>query len=72
MSNATLTAPIDGVIVKKSISEGELAQPGVQLLSLVNMDQVQVELSVEDSQITQVKAGSQVNVTVQNLPGQTF
>ncbi|MDD9266372.1 efflux RND transporter periplasmic adaptor subunit [Paenibacillus sp. GCM10023248] len=72
LSNATITAPIDGVIVKKSISEGELAQPGVQLLSLVNMDQVQVELSVEDSQIAQVKAGSQVDVTVQNLPGKTF
>ncbi|MFC5450545.1 efflux RND transporter periplasmic adaptor subunit [Paenibacillus aestuarii] len=72
LSNATITAPIDGVIAKKSISEGELAQPGVQLLSLVNMDQVQVELSVEDSQISQVKVGTPVNVTVQNLPGQTF
>ncbi|BFT75981.1 efflux RND transporter periplasmic adaptor subunit [Paenibacillus sp. P36] len=72
LSNATVTAPIDGLIVKKSISVGELAQPGVQILSLVNMDQVQVELSVSDSQITQVKAGMQVDVAIQNLPNQTF
>lgn len=51
---------------------GELAQPGVQILSLVNMDQVQVELSVSDSQISQVKAGMQVDVAIQNLPNQTF
>ncbi|TVY05665.1 efflux RND transporter periplasmic adaptor subunit [Paenibacillus cremeus] len=72
LSNATVTAPIDGMIVKKSISVGELAQAGVQILSLVNMDQVQVELSVADSQIAQVKTGMPVDVTVANLPGKTF
>ncbi|MEW9701318.1 efflux RND transporter periplasmic adaptor subunit [Paenibacillus sp. SI8] len=72
LSNATITAPIDGVIVKKSISAGEVAQPGVQILSLVNMDQVQVELSVADSQITQVKVGMPVDVAIQNLPGKNF
>ncbi|MEC0229917.1 efflux RND transporter periplasmic adaptor subunit [Paenibacillus alba] len=72
LNNATITAPIDGLIVKKSISIGELAQPGVQVLSLVNMDQVQVELSVSDSQISQVKAGMKVDVAIQNLPNQTF
>lgn len=72
LSNATITAPIDGVIVKKSISPGELAQAGVQILSLVNMDQVQVELSVADSQITQVKEGMKVDVTIQNIPDKSF
>lgn len=72
LSNATITAPIDGVIVKKGISPGELAQAGVQILSLVNMDQVQVELSVVDSQITQVKEGMTVDVSVQNVPDKSF
>ncbi|MBA2938709.1 efflux RND transporter periplasmic adaptor subunit [Paenibacillus sp. CGMCC 1.16610] len=72
LSNATITAPIDGVIVKKGISPGELAQAGVQILSLVNMDQVQVELSVMDSQITQVKEGMAVAVKVQNVPDKSF
>ncbi|MDD9270911.1 efflux RND transporter periplasmic adaptor subunit [Paenibacillus sp. GCM10023248] len=72
LSNATITAPIDGVIVKKGISPGELAQAGAQILSLVNMDQVQVELSVADNQITQVKEGMNVDVTIQNVPGKSF
>jgi HlyD family secretion protein len=72
LNNATITAPIDGVIVKKSISPGEVAQPGVQILSLVNMDQVQVELSVADNQITQVKVGMPVDVSIQNLQGKSL
>ncbi|NEW04605.1 efflux RND transporter periplasmic adaptor subunit [Paenibacillus sp. SYP-B3998] len=72
INNAMITAPIDGVIVKKSISTGEMAQPGVQLLSLVSMDQVQVELSVADSQISQVKVGMPVDVNVQNVPNKSL
>lgn len=72
LSNATITAPMDGIIVKKAIAPGEMAQPGVQLFSLVNMDQVQVELSVPDTQITGVKTGMQVEVSVQNIQGRTY
>jgi HlyD family secretion protein len=72
LNNATIAAPIDGIIVKKSISPGELAQPGISILTLVNMDLVQVELSVPDSQITQVKVGMPVDVKVQNLPDKSF
>lgn len=72
LNNATITAPIDGIIAKKSISPGELAQPGMQVLSLVNMDQVQVELSVADNQITEVKVGMPVDVSIQNRHDKSF
>ncbi|CRF29068.1 copper/silver efflux system membrane fusion protein CusB [Mycobacterium tuberculosis] len=49
-----------------------MAQPGVPIISLVNMDQVQVELTVADSQITKVNVGTPVNVKVQSLPDQLF
>lgn len=72
LSNAAITAPADGVIVKKSISPGEMAQPGSPILTLVNMDSVMVELSVADNQISQIKTGSAVSVKVHNVPDQTF
>lgn len=72
LDNATIKAPTDGIVVRKSISPGEMAQPGVAIISLVNMDQVQVELSVADSQINQVKAGAPVDIKVQNLPDKRF
>ncbi|OXM83461.1 efflux RND transporter periplasmic adaptor subunit [Paenibacillus rigui] len=72
LTNATIVAPMDGVIVKKSISVGEMAQPGVALVTLVKMDQVQIELSVPDTLIGSLKAGTDVDVKVSNVPDKTF
>ncbi|MCS7458858.1 efflux RND transporter periplasmic adaptor subunit [Paenibacillus doosanensis] len=72
LANATITSPIDGVVSKRSIQPGEMAQPGVTLLSIVKMDPVQVELSVPETQIGKMKAGSDVEVKVGNLPDKTF
>ncbi|MDF2962643.1 MAG: putative efflux pump rane fusion protein [Paenibacillus sp.] len=71
-TNASIIAPMDGIIVKRSIQPGEMAQPGATLLNLVKMDQVQVELSVPDTLIGKLKAGSDVDVKVSNLPDKTF
>jgi HlyD family secretion protein len=72
LNNASITAPIDGIVVKRSIQPGEMAQSGVPLLSLVKMDQVQVELSVPDTLIGKMTSGADVEVVVSNLPGKTF
>ncbi|WP_248925190.1 efflux RND transporter periplasmic adaptor subunit [Paenibacillus hamazuiensis] len=72
LSNATITAPSDGIVVKRNIQTGEMAQPGVALFSIVNMNQVQIELSVADNQIGKLKAGTPVDVKVPNIPDKTF
>jgi len=71
-NNASIIAPMDGIIVKRNIQPGEMAQPGVTLLNLVKMDQVQVELSVPDTLIGNLKVGMDVGVKVSNLPDKTF
>lgn len=72
LANATIVAPIDGVVVKKNISVGEMAQPGVALVNIVKMDQVQVELSVPDTLINTLKPGMDVDVKVSNVPDKAF
>jgi HlyD family secretion protein len=72
VNNAAITAPSDGIVIKRSIQPGEMAQPGVALFSVVDMNQVQVELSVTDTQIGKVKAGTAVEVKAANVPDQTF
>ncbi|TBL79998.1 efflux RND transporter periplasmic adaptor subunit [Paenibacillus thalictri] len=72
LNNATISSPTDGIVVKRSIQPGELAQAGVALFSVVNMNQVQIELSVADSQIGSVKTGTPVDVKVPNVPGKSF
>ncbi|USG64425.1 efflux RND transporter periplasmic adaptor subunit [Brevibacillus ruminantium] len=65
--NTQIQAPISGVVARKSIEPGEMAQPGAPLLVLVNMDQVKVEASIPAEQINQVKVGDQVDVNVSSL-----
>jgi HlyD family secretion protein len=72
ISNAAIIAPSNGIVIKRSIQPGEMAQPGVALFSIVDMNQVQVELSVSDAQIGKVKAGTEVEVKAVNVPDQIF
>ena len=72
LNNATIIAPTDGIVINKTISPGEMAQAGIPLVTLVNMDQVEVELSVADNQIGSIKTGSPVEVKVVNVADRRF
>ncbi len=72
LANTVIKAPIDGIVAHRSIDPGEMAQPGVPLLTIVNIDQVKVDASVPQDQINQVKTGATVTVKVEGLPDKTF
>jgi HlyD family secretion protein len=70
--NTKILAPISGIVARRSIDPGEMAQPGIPLLVLVQMNQVKVEASVPQEQINQVKVGTAVDVKVDSLGGKTL
>ncbi|MEI7025765.1 efflux RND transporter periplasmic adaptor subunit [Paenibacillus sp. y28] len=72
MNQAAVRAPIDGTVVKKIIHPGEMAQAGSALLTVVDMHQVSVEVSVPENMIQQVKVGQQADVRVASLQGKAF
>lgn len=72
LDNTVITAPIDGIVAIRSVSLGEMVQPGASIVTLVNMDSVQVELSVTEDQIHKFQNGTNVDVTLQSVPGETF
>jgi HlyD family secretion protein len=67
--NSLVRAPISGVVARRSIDPGEMAQPGVPLLVLVDMSEVKIEASVPQEKINRIKTGSQVSVRVEGLGG---
>jgi HlyD family secretion protein len=73
---ATIKAPADGIIVKKLIEPGEMAftmmPSGTELLVMVNMDTVEVDVSVPEDMVAQVKEGANVKVTLPSIPDKTF
>ncbi|MEJ8547264.1 efflux RND transporter periplasmic adaptor subunit [Brevibacillus borstelensis] len=70
--NTMIQSPISGIVAKKNIDPGEMAQPGAPLLVLVNMDQVKVEASVPQERINQIKVGAPVDVKVNSLGGKVL
>lgn len=70
--NTKIQAPIAGLVARRSIDSGEMAQSGVPLLMLVKMDEVKIEASVPQEQINQIKVGSTVQVRVSGLGDKSY
>jgi multidrug efflux pump subunit AcrA (membrane-fusion protein) len=61
-SFSTITAPFDGVITARLIEPGNMASPGVPLLTLESVDRYRLELQIDESRARSVRAGDSVAV----------
>jgi membrane fusion protein (multidrug efflux system) len=62
MDMATIKAPFSGVVDRIFQKEGELAAPGMPMLTLVNMNQMKVKADVSENYVQSVKANSMVDI----------
>lgn len=67
-----IRAPFDGVIGLREVSAGEYVSPGQALVSLVRLDPMEVDFSLPESQLANVKPGQTLTLTVDAYPGETF
>ena len=72
--DAVITAPGDGIITSKLVDEGDLASPGMPLLSMDTTDGYRVDAILPENYFQEVKPGQSVRVTVpaireEALPG---
>jgi multidrug efflux pump subunit AcrA (membrane-fusion protein) len=67
-----LRSSMDGLVLMCAVHEGELAQPGRSLLTLGNLDVVEVVLYVAEEEMGQVALGQLVEVTADSFPDQAF
>jgi len=72
LSDATLCAPVDGYIAKRSIEPGDTASPGRPVFEIVQMDPLEVNIGVPETDVRLVKVGQKADITVPALPGMTF
>ena len=72
LDDAQIRAPFAGVVSMRSVSEGDVVQPGTALFSVVDPASMRFEASVPAAQLEQVKAGSPVSFTVSGYPGRSF
>jgi len=68
----TLRAPIDGVISKLDVQEGQQVGAGMPIMSLNGLDKVWVDAAIPQAQSGGIAAGTPITATVSALPDETF
>ena len=71
LSYATIVAPIDGVVTKKSVEPGQIVQPGQGLLVLIPLHDVWVTANFKETQLEKVRPGQKAEVRV-DMYGESF
>ena len=64
---ANITAPFSGVITSKNIENGDLASPGITLMSIESPKDFEVIAMVPETEILQIKKGTTVNVLIKSM-----
>jgi membrane fusion protein (multidrug efflux system) len=66
----TIVAPIDGVVGNRTLRLGQYVQAGTQLMSVVPVEGAYVVANYKETQLTDVREGQAVDITVDTFPGQ--
>ena len=76
LNDTVITSPIAGYIIGKPTPVGQTISSGIStpqvIMSVANLDNMQIETLVDESDIGRVKTGQKVEFTVDAYPDETF
>ena len=78
LSRARIESPIDGIVSRRNIEEGEtvvvgtMNNAGTVLLTIADMSVIEAEVEVDETDIPSVRLGQVAKVTIDALPGREF
>ncbi len=72
LAGTKLVAPFDGTILNTNVSEGDRVAPNTTILTLADMNTLQVVTSIDETMIRQISTGQTATITFDAFPGQTF
>lgn len=72
LDNATLRAPISGTVIKTLAKTGEVVSPGQPVAMIVDKSQLYITANIEETEISRIAVGQQVEFTVDSFPGHTL
>lgn len=71
-SHATITSPIQGVVIARISEPGNLIQPGNEILKLADFSRVKIDVPVSELELSNIKIGQAVEVQLDAFPKDTF
>jgi membrane fusion protein (multidrug efflux system) len=72
LNDARLAAPISGYIARRMVEPGVMVAPGQPVFEIAQMDPIEVNVGVPETDVHLVKVGQAATVTVPALAGQSF
>jgi len=76
LERTTIRAPVDGIVISRSVDAGQTVAASLQapVLFLIarNLTDMQVEASIDESEIGRIAVGQDATFTVDSFPGRTF
>lgn len=67
-----ISTSISGVVAERSVEPGQIANPGANLMTVVDLGTVYFEANLSERDFEKVRLGQPVDVTVDALPGRHF
>ncbi len=68
----TISAPVDGVVGRRSVQVGQNVQAGQDLMSIVPLRDIWVNANFKETQLTDMKPGQPVKIKVDTYGGRTW
>ncbi|MDG0813659.1 efflux RND transporter periplasmic adaptor subunit [Cohnella rhizosphaerae] len=67
-----LVASIDGTVTAVNVKDGDAVNGQLEAFTIVNYDKLDIQISADELDISQLKLGQTANITMDALSGQTF
>ena len=72
LDRLTVVSPASGVVASRYAEVGEIAQPGLPVLSIIELDEVTLTAYVPERKIGLVKLGQEAQISVDSYPDESF
>jgi HlyD family secretion protein len=72
LGKLVITAPLDGVVLARSIESGEVVMAGASALTLGELNHLTITVYIPENRYGEIKLGDSASVSVDSFPNQTF
>ena len=78
LTKVTIVSPIDGIVTRRTIEEGEtvvvgtMNNQGTVLMTIADLSVIEAEVEVDETDIPTVAVGQQASVSIDAIPDRTF
>ncbi len=76
LARTRITSPVNGIVIKRAIEKGQTVAASLQSPELFviaqNLSDMQVDASVDESDVGRIRSGQRATFTVDAFPGQNF